>query len=177
MYTHLLLLVRSQTKFYSLPLVVEWRNVNWKNGIPVLGDSEFLELFVIRTAIKFGSIISLIRTFIDLKDYTAELKHVRQCELTNTQIIEPVHIEYVVNKLKQRNYLSVSFVRYSLKFILNRYTRFGFVKRLIVRNATLITRVINKLIYKRKRFRSENTGIIISVVGTDGSGKSSIVSF
>jgi len=167
----------SQTKFYNLPLLIEWQNVNYKIGIPVLGDSEFLELFVIRTAIKFGSIISLIRTIIDLKDYSAELKYVLQCELTNTQLIDPVQIEFIVSKWKQRNYFSIFFRSLFIKFYLNRYARFGFVKRLIFRNVTLITRIINKLAYKRKRFRSENTGIIISVVGTDGSGKSSIVSF
>jgi thymidylate kinase len=144
-------------------------------GIYVLNDKSQAYLFVLRHIIKCGSISSRILYLKDRESYRLEWELCNynidklggygpillDGAICNSGLLNGFHLSGFINSFMFRNKIS-SFLR--IRYFLLPFYRI----------ASFINRATNKLFFNRKKVLSSR-GVVISISGVDGSGKSSMV--
>ncbi len=165
----------SQAKNYNLTYGFEIAEDTNFFGFSVLSSIDYKKLFLLRYFLKLGSLVSIIRYFLDRKDYQLESKGV-----SNTVEFSPSHglsasFWSNLNSLSNNNIHSLLLTVFLLKFLLRGREIRGFFKQFLFRYWTLSFRIFNKIFLKRKRCIANKEGFIVAIVGSDGTGKSTLV--
>jgi len=168
----------SWIKEFDFPMgdyLIDNRRKHDKYGIYVLNDKSQAYLFVLRHIIKCGSISSRVLYLKDCESYRLEweLCNFKVDELKghgpilldgaiyNSGLLNDFHLSSFINSFMFRNKIT-SFLR--IRYFLLPFYRI----------ASFISRATNKLFFNRKKVLSPK-GVVISISGVDGSGKSSMV--
>lgn len=172
----------SQTKLYHIPIereLIRGREQFDNTNCYVLNKNDQLAVFLVRYFIKCGSFISLLRLFFDRQDYKTELEnlHVRSHlnYLSASLNILGIPLDQYFIILTTGGLKRKIFATLKLKFALMPFRRKSGISMLIYRWQQGIHRILNKAILKRGK-RLPSGGRFICIVGSDGTGKSTLVS-
>jgi len=169
----------SWIKEYILPLedlfIFERKYSNNKK-IWVLSEKCQAYIYVLRHFLKTSSVLSRLLYWYEKESYSNEWQLCKY-DITKLSNYGPIKLGNFVNKAGLREgydlpmfWISFLFkmhiIHYNSTFGLNRYYR---IKSLIVR-------LFNKAIYKRKK-QFLSGGIIVAITGSDGCGKSTMVNY
>ena len=168
------------SKNYNLPLenfII--KNLDRSHLLPKLNISSRRAIFLIRYFIKIGSIYGLLQYWREFKKYKNEwnaydvsqnfnYEDILEIGISRKELIEIDNIYQGSNFFKQL----LSSIKLKKKF--KAFRRRNFLKHQLFVIHNLIIRFINRLILKKQKILIP--GIVVSICGLDGSGKSSIAS-
>ena len=163
----------SQTKLHNLPSsLFDFDSIVVQN-VPVLNPDSYSKLFLFRYYIKLGSLISLMRTLLDKRDYELELKHIKKMYLDKSVSV-PANFFDELDSIFSESIFRKIYIIFYYKFRYYKYLRMSLLSGFFIRYKSFAFRIINKIFIKRKRYINNFDGIIIGIAGTDGSGKTSV---
>jgi thymidylate kinase len=167
----------SNSKNYILPLD-SWiqENTVKEREINTLTNEAQLIMFLIRHYIKIGSLFGLLLVFRDRKKYSGEFSLLAKTDFDFSLTPDFIPGDFL-NELwvcyRRKSVFKSMLMSLKLKLLLLGYRRRGGVAHLFFKVRNTFKRLMNKVLYKRKKFL--DTGFFVSVCGLDGSGKSSAV--
>ena len=166
------------SKNYLLPIdqyILD--NIDHSNILPTISNVGRRNIFLVRHFLKVGSLYGLLQYWRESDKYSNEWISFDQ----NTEYEPLESLKLTKNKLnllgqayRSSSLIKQVFVSIQFKFSLRKYRRRGSLTYLFFTYTNLVTRILNKLIFKKGKLFLP--GIVIAVCGLDGSGKSSLVS-
>ena len=169
----------SWLKEYNLPIMEflinnRFWDVNYK--IWVLDKKAQAYVFFIRHFLKTGSIISRYLYLKEKKSYKSEWL---LCDTSVNELYEygPIVIDTYIERSGLNGKFKMPNVLYSIRFRLEMltYLRIPLIFLPFLRIKNLLMRIKNKFFLKEKK-KFIKKGIIVAISGSDGSGKSSMIS-
>ena len=165
------------SKNYILPLdKIILENLDNSKVLPTPNPKLKNSIFLIRFYLKFSSFYGLVQYYRERKKYEDEWKSLEVISEYDDIKELDLSAEYL-NKLQQVfiNSSIATKIFFSLKFklYLNSFKRRSFFHHLSYSYKNLLLRLLNKYFLNRKKLFEK--GLVVSVCGLDGSGKSSIV--
>lgn len=167
----------SYTKNYKLPLenfIV--KNIVYDGKLAIVNKEAALTIFLVRYFIKIGSLYGLLQFYRDQEKYLNELKYIGIVDVKNDLKELNISLEYLKNLHKiffNKSFIAHFFASIRFKRKIRSYKKRSFLSYYIYIISNIFSRVLNRLILKRKKQLKE--GVVIAVCGLDGTGKSSLV--
>jgi thymidylate kinase len=168
----------SWIKEFNLPIesfMVEEKIRDSVHNIWVLNKKAQAYIFIIRHFLKTGSIFSRILYLKEKKSYEREWK---SCSTNLEEIYSygPLDINTFIENSGLSKKFSIPSYLTSLSFRLKffKYLRFNRYFLWVYRSISFLKRLLNKLIFNRKKIIC-NKGLLVSISGADGAGKSSMI--
>jgi thymidylate kinase len=166
------------SKNYILPLE-EYilNNLDTSAILPIVNVGGRHNIFLIRYFLKMGSLYGLFQYWREIAKYSKEwnsYNHDHQYEgvaelaLSSEELYEMKSV-YEASSLFKKLIVSLRFKRR-----LRSFKKRGYLQHRIYVVTNFIIRLVNKLFFKKQKLLAP--GIVVSVCGLDGSGKSSLVS-
>ena len=168
----------SWIKEFNLPIedfLLEERVRDISHNIWVLNKKAQAYLFIIRHFLKTGSLSSRALYFLERNSYEQEWF---LCSISTRELYAygPLDIDKFIEKSGLSDkFLIPSFISslvFRLKF--HKYLRFNRLSLWARRLVSFQKRFLNKLIYKKKKIIHKK-GLLVSISGADGAGKSTII--
>ena len=166
------------SKNYILPLDnFVLNNLETYSNLPVINSKLRRNIFLIRYFLKIGSLYGLAQYLRELEKYrnewdsiNQESEHIGMRDLAlSSKEFQKMSSTYTSSSLLKKFLLSLR-----LKRQLKVYKKRSYFQHKIFEIKNFITRILNKLYFKKQKLL--NPGIVIAICGLDGSGKSSLVS-
>lgn len=187
-----LILGESKVKSY----ILSWEDIFLKNRVYIKqyniytsSSVEEMLLLIIRNALKLPLIPLNYQNKRDIRDATREFewlkKRVKREEIIQLsqskfgkRIVESIGLIYDENF----NYRNIKFFLKRSKKELNKYRRYTYIQSIVIRTQrrvayvlTILNRKLNAFPYIKNHRTLNNKGIVITLMGADGSGKSTQV--
>jgi len=168
----------SWIKEFNLPFkefIFQNRVKNNDHDIWTLNNKSQAYMFLIRHFLKTGSIFSRILYSIEMESYKQEWSSCNE-NLENLKSYGPLQLgNFVYESGLEKGFMKPSFLSsMRVRNFFSQYLRISKNLLFLYRLKSLINRLFNKLILKRKKLIS-NRGLIVAISGPDGSGKTSII--
>lgn len=168
----------SNSKNYILPLD-SWIknntiNKNDTREIPTLSHEAQLVIYLLRFFIKIGSPLSIVLFFRDRNKYKEEMHSIdAQNAVDLPEFISEELFSELCDSFKYDNFFGKLKSSWKLKNALSGLRRKNSVTHFLYKLINTSKRIFNKLFLKRKK--NLKSGLLISVCGLDGTGKSTAV--
>lgn len=165
----------SNSKNYILPLD-SWikKNTNKIREIPTLSHEAQLVIYLLRFFIKIGSPSSLLLYIRDINKYKEEFKSIHAKDVVDLPDIIPDDLfSELYDSFRYDTIFGKIKTSWKLKNVLSGFKRKNSAEHFLYKVMNTSKRLVNKLFLKRKK--NLKNGLLISVCGLDGSGKSTAV--
>ena len=165
------------SKNYILPLEnIILKNLDNSRVLPSPDTKLKNVIYMIRFYLKFSSIYGLLQYYREKKKHEDEWAYLEK--ISNYDDIKELGLSSEFLEKLQKVFMHSSiitkiFYSIKLKFYFKNFRRRSFFRHFLYSYQNLLLRILNKyLLHRKKLFK---TGVVISVCGLDGSGKSSII--